>query len=111
MAVGPAEGRAERGETPFYEANLWMSQSPLMPAPPRPDPHAPPPAQASSGGWLDRLGLGWDELSELNPGLVYASITGYGATGPCTPPPRPSASAVLAVVSMLCPALLPSTHP
>ena len=64
-------------------------------------------------GTLDRLGLGWDELSELNPGLVYASITGYGATGPCTPPPpppRPSASAVLAVVSMLCRALLPSTH-
>ena len=37
-------------------------------------------------GTLDRLGLGWDELSELNPGLVYASITGYGATGPCKPP-------------------------
>ena len=34
-------------------------------------------------GTLDKAGLGWGELSVLNPGLVYASITGYGATGPC----------------------------
>lgn len=29
-------------------------------------------------GTLDRLGLGYDELSAANPGLVYCSITGYG---------------------------------
>ena len=29
-------------------------------------------------GAFRRLGLGYDRLSELNPGLVYASITGYG---------------------------------
>ena len=29
-------------------------------------------------GALRRLGLGYDALSALNPGLVYASITGYG---------------------------------
>eukprot|EP00729_Bicosta_minor_P010617 gene10617-10511_t len=33
-------------------------------------------------GKLDGLGLGWDELSARNPNLVYASITGYGRTGP-----------------------------
>ena len=29
-------------------------------------------------GALRRLGLGYDRLKELNPALVYASITGYG---------------------------------
>ena len=29
-------------------------------------------------GALRRLGLGYDELSKINPSLVYASITGYG---------------------------------
>jgi formyl-CoA transferase/CoA:oxalate CoA-transferase len=28
------------------------------------------------------LGFGFDELSQANPGLVYASISGYGQTGP-----------------------------
>ncbi|MBN2063001.1 MAG: CoA transferase [Deltaproteobacteria bacterium] len=35
-----------------------------------------------SYGTMDKLGLGYDELSKLNPQLVYASITGYGHTGP-----------------------------
>ena len=33
-------------------------------------------------GDLDALGLGYDELSRLNPRLVFCSITGYGQTGP-----------------------------
>ncbi len=33
-------------------------------------------------GVVDRLGLGWDVLSQINPGLVMASLSGYGASGP-----------------------------
>jgi crotonobetainyl-CoA:carnitine CoA-transferase CaiB-like acyl-CoA transferase len=33
-------------------------------------------------GTAARLGLGYDQLSGLNPRLVYASISGYGQTGP-----------------------------
>lgn len=33
-------------------------------------------------GVMDRLGLGYAVLSELNPRLIYATGTGYGITGP-----------------------------
>jgi CoA:oxalate CoA-transferase len=33
-------------------------------------------------GVMDRLGLGYDALREINPRLIFCSISGYGQTGP-----------------------------
>jgi crotonobetainyl-CoA:carnitine CoA-transferase CaiB-like acyl-CoA transferase len=33
-------------------------------------------------GDLTRYGLGYDDLRELNSGLIYCSVTGFGQTGP-----------------------------
>jgi crotonobetainyl-CoA:carnitine CoA-transferase CaiB-like acyl-CoA transferase len=33
-------------------------------------------------GVMERLGVGYDALSAVNPRLVYCAITGYGSTGP-----------------------------
>ena len=34
------------------------------------------------GGVMDRLGLGYKALSEINPRLIYCAISGFGQTGP-----------------------------
>lgn len=33
-------------------------------------------------GVMDRLGIGYDALKEINPRLIFCSLTGYGQTGP-----------------------------
>ena len=39
-------------------------------------------------GVMDRLGYGWGALSSRHPRLVYASISGYGDSGPLTDQPQ-----------------------
>jgi crotonobetainyl-CoA:carnitine CoA-transferase CaiB-like acyl-CoA transferase len=34
-------------------------------------------------GEMEQLGLGYDDLKEINPGLIMASLTPFGRTGPC----------------------------
>ena len=36
-------------------------------------------------GTMEKWGLGYEALRELNPDLIYCSITGYGRTGPRAP--------------------------
>ena len=33
-------------------------------------------------GTMEKLGLGYDSLKQINPGLIYCSISGYGRSGP-----------------------------
>jgi crotonobetainyl-CoA:carnitine CoA-transferase CaiB-like acyl-CoA transferase len=33
-------------------------------------------------GTLEKLGLGYDALSRVNPGLIYCAVSGYGREGP-----------------------------
>ncbi len=33
-------------------------------------------------GTMERLGLGYEELKKINPGLIYCEISGFGRTGP-----------------------------
>jgi crotonobetainyl-CoA:carnitine CoA-transferase CaiB-like acyl-CoA transferase len=35
-----------------------------------------------TAGTADRLGIGYEAIRALNPGVVYCSISGYGQTGP-----------------------------
>lgn len=48
-------------------------------------------------GVMDRLGLGYEALSQINPRLIYCSISGYGQTGPLRD--RPSFDIVLQAMS------------
>ncbi|MEI7874980.1 MAG: CaiB/BaiF CoA-transferase family protein [Alphaproteobacteria bacterium] len=38
--------------------------------------------EAFTPGVIGKLGFGWDVVSKANPRLVYASVSGYGQTGP-----------------------------
>ena len=38
--------------------------------------------ETAQPGYLNSLGLGYDQLKELNPKLIMVSITGFGQTGP-----------------------------
>jgi crotonobetainyl-CoA:carnitine CoA-transferase CaiB-like acyl-CoA transferase len=38
--------------------------------------------EAFRPGVADRLGIGYEGLREINPRLIYCSLTGYGQTGP-----------------------------
>jgi CoA:oxalate CoA-transferase len=38
--------------------------------------------QNFSPGTMERLGLGYDILRGLNPGIIYAALSGFGQTGP-----------------------------
>jgi crotonobetainyl-CoA:carnitine CoA-transferase CaiB-like acyl-CoA transferase len=51
-------------------------------------------------GVLDRLGVGFERLREVNPGLIYCAISGYGQDGPKAGAPGHDIN-YLALVGML----------
>jgi len=48
-------------------------------------------------GTMERLGLGYDVLKELNPKIIYAALSGFGQTGPYTA--RPSFAPIAEAMS------------
>jgi crotonobetainyl-CoA:carnitine CoA-transferase CaiB-like acyl-CoA transferase len=48
-------------------------------------------------GVADRIGIGYDAVHELNPGLVYCSVSAFGATGPMAE--RPGTDPVVQAMS------------
>ncbi len=36
----------------------------------------------SRPGTMEKLGIGWDTLKEINPRLIFCAVSGYGQTGP-----------------------------
>ena len=55
-------------------------------------------------GTMEKFGLGWDVLKEINPRLIYAACSGFGRTGPYTK--KPAASPVKKAV-IRCASALP----
>jgi len=51
-------------------------------------------------GTIDRLGLGYEKVRELNPGIIYCSVSGYGQSGPYSQRPAydPSAQAMAGIM-------------
>ena len=42
-------------------------------------------AENLAPGTIERLGLGYDVLKAINPGIIYCSVTGFGQSGPYAP--------------------------
>jgi crotonobetainyl-CoA:carnitine CoA-transferase CaiB-like acyl-CoA transferase len=38
-------------------------------------------------GTMEKLGIGYEVLKQINPGLIYAAVSGYGKTGPLSEKP------------------------
>ena len=60
-------------------------------------------------GVMDRLGLGWSTLHDLNPRLIYAAITGFGPTGPYAH--RPAYDTIISAMSALFSQLMDPARP
>ncbi|MCT7943322.1 MULTISPECIES: CaiB/BaiF CoA transferase family protein [Shewanella] len=62
-------------------------------------------------GVMDKLGLGYEKLKEINPGIIFASATGYGPVGPYAEKPGQDmvAQALSGVMAVTADASIPSS--
>lgn len=60
-------------------------------------------------GVMDKLGLGYEKLKEINPRIVYCSCTGYGSSGPKVK--RPGQDLLIQGMSGLAALQGPGDHP
>ncbi len=51
-------------------------------------------------GVLERLGVGWSRLREVNPRLIYCAVSGFGQTGPLAQ--RPAYDQIIQGMSGMC---------
>ena len=58
---------------------------------------------------MDRLGIGYETLSEINPNLIYVSISGFGPDGPYAP--LPAYDHVVQGLAGMMPAQAPGAAP
>ena len=86
----PAPGSAPRSwpRTPARSRSSSTSRTPAAAAPSRSwSRDADVLLENFRAGVLARLGFAWERLRELNPGLVYCAISGFGQTGPMSQAP------------------------
>jgi len=59
----------------------------------------------SRPGTMEKLGIGWDTLKEINPRLIFCAVSGYGQTGPYRDIPGHDANfmAIAGALSMIGP--------
>jgi crotonobetainyl-CoA:carnitine CoA-transferase CaiB-like acyl-CoA transferase len=87
--IGRYQGRAAHDEDYFYASNrskrsvgLDLKDPQQLAAARELIAHVDVLVENFSPGVMDRLGLGWEAVSALNPRLVYCSISGFGQQGP-----------------------------
>lgn len=59
-------------------------------------------------GVMDKLGVGWSQLSQQNPRLIYCAISGFGPSGPYSK--RPAYDTVVQAMGGLLDQTLPSDN-
>ena len=87
----PGRGVAPTGQTPQYFLNYNSNKRSVCIDLARPEgrqvlldlvPHFDAFVENYGPGVIEKLGLGYDVMSEINPGIIYGRVKGFGLSGP-----------------------------